>query len=314
MVIAHIFLVVKGDCPHFSSYLSSKQFERLLVPHRRSGLRSSNPTHPYIAHSLYNRYSSSMSPKLIKKLTEKKHRKETGLFIVEGEKNIMELLDSDFVIEGILGTRPFLNVARNSIEAYEKRMNVRIALDDAPESTLTSNGTLVSNNAGIAVAKQKDGASIDDLIEEAKTNIVIVLDDIQNPGNVGTIIRLADWYGISCIAASQTTADFYNPKVIGASMGSFTRVSTTYLELSQLLKASHEQSIPVISAGLEGKSTHTTSLPQSGFLLMGSESHGVSQESLSYTSHKVTVPRFGKAESLNVGVATGILLDTIRRQ
>jgi RNA methyltransferase, TrmH family len=255
-----------------------------------------------------------MPPKRIQQLTEKKYRKETGLFIVEGEKNILELLASDFTIEGILGTKPFLNIIDDAVAAYENRMNTRLFINDAPESTLTSNGTLMSNNAGIAVAQMRPEASDEELLQEAKTNIVIVLEDIQNPGNLGTIIRLADWYGVSHIAASPTTADFYNPKVIGASMGSFTRVTATYLELQSLLREARAQQIPVIAADLEGASTHTIKLPSSGFLLMGSESHGVSKEALSYTTDRVMIPRFGKAESLNVGVATGILLDTIRRQ
>jgi RNA methyltransferase, TrmH family len=255
-----------------------------------------------------------MSPKLIKQLTEKKYRKETGLFIVEGEKNILEVLDSDFTIEGIFGTKPFLNIIDEKIAEYENRMGTRLLINDVQESTLTSNGTLVSNNAGIAVAHMKAGATIDELLIEAKNGIVIILEDIQNPGNLGTIIRLADWYGVSHIAASPTTADFYNPKVIGASMGSFTRVTATYLELPLLLQEAQTQQIPVIAADLDGASTHAAKLPSAGFLLMGSESHGVGAAALSYATNRVMIPRFGKAESLNVGVATGILLDTIRRQ
>ena len=254
-----------------------------------------------------------MSPKKIKLLTEKKHRNEMGLFIVEGEKNILELLLSDFHIEGILGTKQFLNVIEPQIEEYERKQGHILELTDAQESTLTSNGTLVSNNAGIAVARQKEASSIDTLIEEARSNIVIVLDDIQNPGNLGTIIRLADWYGVAHIAGSSNTTDFYNPKVIGATMGSFTRITVTYLPLEELLSEAKKQQLPVIVADLQGKNTHTNTLPKNGFLLMGSESHGVSEEARSFATDLVMIPRFGVAESLNVGVATGILLDTIKR-
>lgn len=254
-----------------------------------------------------------MTPKKIKKLIEKKHRAETGLFIIEGEKNILELLASDFHIEAIIGTKPFLNAIKPEIEAYEKRFSRALLLDDADEATLISSGTLVTNNAGIAVAKQKEAPSAEAILIEAQTNLVIALDEVQNPGNLGTIIRLADWYGVSQIAASPSTTDFYNPKVIGATMGSFTRISVTYIKLSELLSQAMQLEIPIIVADLAGKNTHEGGLPKSGFLLMGSESHGVSDESLQFATDKVTIPRFGKAESLNVGVATGILLDTIRR-
>jgi RNA methyltransferase, TrmH family len=254
-----------------------------------------------------------MSPKKIKKLNDKKYRTETGLFIVEGEKNILELLASDFHIEAILGTKPFLNTIEPQIEEYEKKFGHTLLLNDADEATLVSNGSLVSNNAGIAVARQKEASGIDAIIAEAQENVVVVLEDVQNPGNLGTIIRLADWYGVSHIAASPSTTDFYNPKVIGATMGSFTRITVTYVPLSELLSQAMQLEIPVIVADLAGKNTHEGGLPKTGLLLMGSESHGVSDESLQFATDKVTIPRFGKAESLNVSVATGILLDTIRR-
>ncbi len=254
-----------------------------------------------------------MSPKKIKKLNDKKYRTETGLFMIEGEKNILEVLTSDFHVEAILGTKPFLNTIEPQIEEYEKKFGHTILLNDAEESTLTANGSLVSNNAGIAVARQKEVPTVDDLIAQAQENIVIVLDDVQNPGNLGTIIRLADWYGVSHIAASPSTTDFYNPKVIGATMGSFTRVTVTYVALADLLSQAMQLEIPIIVADLAGKNTHEGGLPKTGLLLMGSESHGVSDESLQFATDKVTIPRFGKAESLNVSVATGILLDTIRR-
>jgi TrmH family RNA methyltransferase len=254
-----------------------------------------------------------MSPKKIKKLNDKKYRTETGLFIVEGEKNILELLASDFHIEAILGTKPFLNTIEPQIEEYEKKFGHTLLLNDADEATLVSNGSLVSNNAGIAVARQKEASGIDAIIAEAQENVVVVLEDVQNPGNLGTIIRLADWYGVSHIAASPSTTDFYNPKVIGATMGSFTRITVTYTPLPELLSQAMQLEIPVIVADLAGKNTHEGGLPKTGLLLMGSESHGVSDESLQFATDKVTIPRFGKAESLNVSVATGILLDTIRR-
>ena len=254
-----------------------------------------------------------MSPKKIKKLNDKKYRTETGLFIVEGEKNILELLASSFHIEAILGTKPFLSLLQEQVASYEERFGHKIVLDEADEVTLESSGSLMSNNAGIAVARQKKDVSLNDIIERAQDNVVVVLEDIQNPGNLGTIIRLADWYGVPYIAASPVTTDFYNPKVIGATMGSFTRVEMAYLPLAELFSQAMQLEIPIMVADLAGLNTHDGGLPKTGLLLMGSESHGVSDESLQFATHKVTIPRFGKAESLNVSVATGILLDTIRR-
>lgn len=255
-----------------------------------------------------------MSPKKIKKLTDKKYRAETGLFLVEGEKNILELLQSDFVIEALLCTKQFLQVYQHEIDAYGSRLGFEpLSYDIADEKTLVQNGTLLSNNAGIAVVQQKAETDLETIISDAQDNIVIVLDDIRDPGNMGTILRTADWYGVTHIVASPTTTDFYNPKVIGATMGSFTRMSVTYSDLPHLLENAQTLHIPIITADLEGASSHTTKLPTHGFLIVGSESHGVSSESVSYASHRVMIPRFGSAESLNVSIATGILLDTMRR-
>ncbi len=254
-----------------------------------------------------------MSPKQIKKLTEKKYRTETGLFLVEGEKNIAELLNSDLKIEAILGTKPFLQLYDQQIKAYTQRTTYSFDVNETKESELVQNGSLISNNAGIAVVVQKKEANADVIIAQAQKNIVLILDDIRDPGNMGTIIRTADWYGVTHIVASPTTVDLYNPKVISATMGSFARISVSYIELDDLLFKAQELLIPVIIGDLAGKSTHEGGLPKTGLLLMGSESHGVNPNSLQFATHQVMIPRFGNAESLNVSVATGILLDTLRR-
>lgn len=254
-----------------------------------------------------------MSPKNIRKLADKKHRAETGLFIVEGEKNIRELLTSDFHIEEMLGTQAFFSFLFEEINAYDEHHGTRIELTETKQVDLEKIGTLVTNNAGIAVVKQKEEPPIDAIIARAKKDFVLLLDDVRDPGNLGTIIRIADWFGVTHIIASPTTTDFYNPKTISATMGSFTRIPVTYKKLEDVLIRAKDRDIPVIVADMEGISTHKGELPQNGFLLMGSESHGVSGTALTFATHRITIPRFGKAESLNVSVATGILLDTIRR-
>ncbi len=253
------------------------------------------------------------SLKTVKKLSDKKYRTEMGLFIVEGEKNIKELLDSDFAIEEIFGTSAFLDSIIDLINAYDERMQTRIEIRETKVDDLEHAGTFVSNVTGIAVVRQKESTDIDTALTCAKDNIVLVLDDVRDPGNLGTIIRIADWYGVTHIIASPTTTDFYNPKVIAATMGSFTRVSVIYTPLDTVLATAHAAHFPIIAADMEGTSTHEGVLPKTGLLLMGSESHGVHAALLPSITHRATIPRFGKAESLNVSVATGILLDTMRR-
>lgn len=251
-----------------------------------------------------------LSIKNCKRLTEKKYRTELGLFIVEGEKNIRELLTSHFTVEGIIGTSSFLDAIIDPIEAYETAHHARIDLKEMKEEDLVRAGTFVTNTAGIAVVKQNEAPTMDTVLTEAKEHIVLMLDDIRDPGNLGTIIRIADWYGVQYIVASPTTTDFYNPKVIAATMGSFTRIRILYSPLEAILK---EAAVPIIATTMHGESTHNAKLKQNGFLIMGSESHGLHPTLLIYATQLVTIPRFGKAESLNVSVATGILLDTIRR-
>lgn len=254
-----------------------------------------------------------MSPKKIKKLTDKKYREETGLFIVEGKKNIEELLVSDFVIEEILGTPAFLGGIVNQINFYDERMDTRVEIREMRRSDLEEIGTFKTNETGIAVVTQKEQVGIDTVLTLSESNLILMLDDIRDPGNLGTIIRIADWFGVTHIVASPSTVDFYNPKVINATMGSFTRISLIYTELEPVLKQTKEKNIPIIATTMNGTNTHTAKFPQNGILLMGSESHGVSKVMQELATYLVTIPRFGNAESLNVSVATGILLDSLRR-
>jgi len=238
--------------------------------------------------------------KLIKSLHEKKHRNETGLFLVEGEKNVTELLVSDFIIDSLLVTKTFFEENNKLIE------NKNITCDMVDQNEIEKVSTLESNNAALAVVKQKENVSF----EISKNDLVIVLDDVRDPGNLGTIIRIADWYGIKNIIASETTADFYNSKVISATKGSFMRVKVFYTDLSSFLS---KTKLPVFGAFLEGENVHTVKFPKEGILLMGNESRGISENIEKYVSKKITIPSFGKAESLNVAIATAVILDNWRR-
>jgi TrmH family RNA methyltransferase len=133
---------------------------------------------------------------------------------------------------------------------------------------------------------------------------------VRDPGNLGTIIRIADWYGIKKLIFSSHTAEFYNPKVIQSSMGSFTRVQFYY---GYLIQAFQEWKLPVYGAFLEGESIHQLTNPAPGVLLLGNESQGISKEVEKWVSSKVTIPSFGNAESLNVAIATAIFCDNFKR-
>lgn len=243
---------------------------------------------------------SKNTGKLIKSLHLKKYRKEEGLFLVEGEKSIIELLESDFEIINIYVTRDVFENYRESFRKFDEIIHI----SDTEE--LTKLSTLEYNDTGIAVVKQKENIEI--TIENDE--LIVALDDIRDPGNLGTIIRTCDWYGIKKIVCSETTAEFYNNKTISASMGSFTRVEVCYTDLSNFLQ---NNKIPVLGAYLDGVDVHTFKYPKQAILLMGSESNGINKDLEKYVTGKITIPKYGNAESLNVSMATGIILDNLKR-
>ncbi|KUE80607.1 RNA methyltransferase [Aeromonas schubertii] len=235
--------------------------------------------------------------KLLRALGQKKQRKALGLFLVQGEKNVLELANSDLVVKQIFATPEFLALHGQALRRYE--------CIDADLEDLTKASTLVSNNAAIAVV------AIPEVAVPKARGLMIALDGVSDPGNLGTIIRLADWYGIQHIVASQDSADPYNPKTISATMGSFGRVQVSQVDLPDYLA---KAGLPVYGAFLEGESIHRTAFQAEGILLMGSESHGIREQAARCVTDKITIPAFGGAESLNVAMATGIILDNMRRQ
>jgi TrmH family RNA methyltransferase len=156
--------------------------------------------------------------------------------------------------------------------------------------------------AAIAIALQKKP-------HEPKTNpgIILALDGISDPGNLGTLIRIADWYGITDIVCSVGSVDWYNPKAISASMGSFTRVNGFYTDLPTFLKS--RKNTEIFGALMNGTSVHSITFPLGGILVIGSESHGISRDVTKCLTKKITIPRFGNAESLNAAIAGAIILD-----
>jgi len=238
--------------------------------------------------------------KYIKSLQVKKYRVEEQSFVVEGAKSVIELLKSDFVTTWVAATEEFMLQNERLLKTSAAEL-VTASVDQ-----LTSLGSFHTNDAALAVARIKTNRSLS--IEEGE--IGLVLDSIRDPGNLGTIIRTADWYGVKSIIASDDTADFYNPKVLSASMGSFCRVSMQYVTLVDYLTAAHK---PVYGTFLHGTDVHSISFSSGGLVVIGNESNGISPEVERLVTQKITIPGIGKAESLNAGIATGIVLDVIRQ-
>lgn len=219
---------------------------------------------------------------------------------MEGGKSVTELLDSDYLVTHLLYTEKFAGEHPDYLrdfkgESYEVTAN---ALEAA--------GLFQSNDSALAVARFKSNEPF----VAGEDEWVLGLDDVRDPGNLGTIIRIADWYGIKKIAMSQETADLYNPKVLQSSMGSFTRMRFFYTDLALFLQ---ESKSPVYGAFLDGESLYGVDFPSAGILVMGNESNGISDQISRFIQHRVTIPKIGNAESLNVAVATAIICDNIAR-
>lgn len=237
--------------------------------------------------------------KQIKALQVKKYRKQEQCFVVEGTKSVLELLKADFDVIWLAGTESFL-------KQNEKQVREVTEVVNATSAELVAAGSFQTNDGALAIAKMKPNVSFSLAAEE----VALVLDDIRDPGNLGTIIRTADWYGVTHIIASEETADFYNPKVLTASMGSFCRVKVFYTSLESYLVTARK---PIYGTFLEGTDVHELKFNGGGLIVIGNESNGISPDIEKLVSQKITIPRFGKAESLNAAMATGIILDSVRR-
>jgi len=238
--------------------------------------------------------------KFLKSLQIKKNRKEEGLFLVEGEKSVAELLHSDFQIHAIYISESFFQT--NSELIKKGHFEYELCTDDE----LSKAGTFATNNAAIAIAGIKANTQL--MLD--KNEFGIMLDQIKDPGNLGTIIRIADWYGISKVVCSDDTAEMYNPKVIASSMGSFTRVQLYYCNLKKYLGSLKE--VPVYGATLSGENIHHCKFQTPSFVMMGNESNGISEELKRMLSKEISIQGFGKAESLNAAIATAVICDRLR--
>lgn len=229
--------------------------------------------------------------KFIQSLCHKKHRLAEGLFIAEGVKLVEEIIKSKFIVKKIYATDKW---------AAPKQTNGHV-ISIISEEDLERISLLQTPNQVLALVEIP---AVSPKVQ-LENRLSIILDGIQDPGNFGTIIRLADWFGIEQIICSHDTVELYNPKTIQSTMGSVVRVNIVYQDLKEVLQTTK---VPVYGALLEGQSIYKVAKPTEGLLLIGSEGKGIGEELLPYITNPITIPRIGGAESLNAGVATGILL------
>lgn len=231
--------------------------------------------------------------KLIQKLHHKKYRNELNLFIVEGKKSINEFLQAGYTPQLLIATEAFTtNVPQHLITSVSK-------------DELRKVSALQNPDEGLAVFQQPKHKGI------LQEGVIVALDNVQDPGNLGTIIRLCDWFGVETLLCNTQTVDCYNPKVVQATMGSLTRVAVHYLDLAAFLTTT---ALPVYTMDLEGENLYTATFPKDCILILGNEANGISTEVRALSNEVITIPRFSqhqRTESLNVAMAGAIILSEV---
>ena len=230
---------------------------------------------------------------LLKSLQQKKERIEQGLFLVEGYKSIVEFINSSYQIEAIYYT--------SSFDPKMLKLSRKINLSEISVTDIEKISSLKTPQDIIAVVKIPAWPALTNT--QLKQKFSLVLDGIQDPGNMGTIIRTADWFGINHIICSDDTVDVYNPKVVQASMGSLSRINVHYTNLTTVLP---QIGLPILGAMLNGDNIYTTDFGAEGLIVMGNEGNGLRPGVEQLINKAITIPRVGKAESLNVGIATAL--------
>lgn len=234
---------------------------------------------------------TSADIKWIRSMHDKSGRKESGCFIIEGHKLVKEAIQQER-FELVL-------IVANSGITDELSDNTSCPIKHGSPNEMQRISSLKNSSDILAVLRMPT------LVSPIIKHRVICLDNIQDPGNLGTIIRIADWFGITSIIASEQTADCYNPKTIQATMGSIFRVSISYCNLTEILK---DLKTPIYGAVMDGSSIQEMTMEPEGVLVIGNEGKGISEELMPYLSHRISIPRTGGAESLNAAVACGILV------
>jgi TrmH family RNA methyltransferase len=232
--------------------------------------------------------------KLIKSLAQAKNRELHKLYVAEGEKLAIEWLQSSANVQMIIATSVWISKNQSIISKHSSAQ-----VFEVDEQTLARMSQLQTSNQVLLVVGHETNSRLEILNEW-----VLALDTIQDPGNMGTILRIADWFGIKTIICSPECVDIYNHKVVQSGMGAHLRVAVEYKELDTFFKANH---LPVYAALLNGENLFQVKSKQAGIILIGNESKGISKDLLPFATHPITIPKIGGAESLNAGVATGII-------
>ena len=233
--------------------------------------------------------------KLITSLQQKKYRATHGLFIAEGFKVIQELLHSNFELHHLFQTEALFDAVPNELKSLISPIE------------LAKISALATANNCLAIFKIP---SVNPIIEHG---LIVVLDDIRDPGNLGTILRMCDWFGVDQLVCSKETVDLYNPKVVQATMGSISRVKVRYVDLAQWLT---QAKLPIYGAVMTGKNIYKEKFPKDAIIVLGNEANGISQAIEVVIKNRITIPRFGKlqqTESLNVATAAAIVLSEFCR-
>jgi len=237
--------------------------------------------------------------KLARSLQQKKFRDQLGLFLVQGPKLVGELLRSSWPVEAIYATE---------VAMVKHDLHKAIAV---PPHELDRIGTLESGNEMIAVARKAAVGPLKDLGPE---ELVLAMDGITDPGNLGTVLRVADWFGIKRVWCNSGSVDVYNPKCVQASMGAIFRVTVDQVDLPDLLKRQHALGATIYYATMGGASVFGKDLARKAIIVLGSESHGISAEVLQVGGQAISVPGSGGSESLNVAMAAAALCTEFSRQ
>jgi len=237
---------------------------------------------------------------LLKSLQQKKFRREHGFFLVEGHRSIAEFIDSPYRVEAVYHTPAF---SPKVLKLSQKINSCEISVTE-----LEKISSLKTPQDAIAQVRIPEWPVLHH--SELKGKFSLALDGIQDPGNLGTIIRIADWFGINDIICSEDTVDAYNPKVVQACMGSLARTKVHYVDLVDFLG---KIKLPVFGALLDGSNIYQTDFGGEGLILMGNEGNGIRPEIERKVIQAVTIPRIGKAESLNVAIATALFCSEISR-
>ncbi|TJZ51497.1 RNA methyltransferase [Sphingobacterium olei] len=237
----------------------------------------------------------------ITSLQHKKFRTQYNLFVVEGIKSVVEFVHSSYNVQKIFTT--------HDIRAKLGKISQNIKCEEVTEAELSKISSLKNPQGALALVEIPQTAQLE--VSTLKGKHSIVLDDIQDPGNLGTIIRTAEWFGISTILCSTGTVDIYNPKVVQATMGSLSRIQVYYIDIEEFMS---QCNLPTFGALLEGNNIYETNFGDEGLIIMGNEGNGIRKNIIGKIQQAVTIPRMGRAESLNVAVATTIFCSELARQ